>query len=462
MFTDVSGLIAFNPARLHTGVAVTDLDGDGRFEFVVAGFGCSNRVLRWSGGQLRDMAPPEFADADSYSHGLAAGDLDGDGREEIFILNATLPNRTDRLFKRLPDGRWLNLLEKVEDAQLRSGAAGWSVATIDRRGVGRYGFFIARNGGPMQLFEHGPDKVINDLAPPLELAIDTGGRGVLAAPLFSDHTDLVCVNENGPNLVHRNRGDGTFTQCAGPLGLADAGENGRAVTVFDPGDHGEFGLCWSNWDGPHRLMVRGSGDGAWKDHATPGLAFPSAASAVIAADFDNDGHDELFFNNLAEPNRLFRVRAEEGVSAARSPHIAMLDPGEALDPGGHGTGAAICDIDGDGVLELLVARGQSEEQPLALFKARAAANNWLRVRPLTRFNAPARGAVVRAEADGRIRIKSICAGSGYLSQMEPIAHFGFGPGGHADRVQVMWPDGSGVVLMNPGINRTITVPYPRG
>ena len=28
---------------------------------------------------------------------------------------------------------------------------------------------------------------------------------------------------------------------------------------------------------------------------------------MIAADFDNDGNDELFFNNLGEPNRLFRV-----------------------------------------------------------------------------------------------------------------------------------------------------------
>src|SRR5262245_39623118 len=110
MFVDRSGLIAHNPPGLHYGVAVTDLDGDGRFEFVVAGFGGPNRVLRFAGGQLRDAAPPELADADRRAVGLAAGDIDGDGREELYVLNTDTfsgPKRfADRLFKAHPDGRW--------------------------------------------------------------------------------------------------------------------------------------------------------------------------------------------------------------------------------------------------------------------------------------------------------------------------------------------------------------------
>jgi hypothetical protein len=46
--------------------------------------------------------------------------------------------------------------------------------------------------------------------------------------------------------------------------------------------------------------------------------------------------------------------------------------------------------------------------------------------------------------------------------MEPAAHFGLGHVGKAERVQVTWPDGAAVVLLNPGTNRTVTVPYPRG
>lgn len=456
MFRDASPLIAHNPPGLHYGVAVTDLDGDGRFEFVVAGFGGPNRVLRWAGNQLRDSSVPDLADISRQAVGLAAADIDGDGREELYILNTdtfTGPKQAaDRLFDVQPDGRWEDLFSRPENRNSRNLTAGRSVAAIDRRGVGRYGFFVTSHGRAMRMYELGRDGAIADLATSLGLAMIAGGRGVLTLPLFSEHPDIFCVNEQGPNFAFRNRRDGTFTECAGELGLTDPQEHARGVTAFDFGDGKRFGLCWGNWEGPHRVMLPQE-NGRWKDRATPGLAFPSAVRTVIAADFDNDGHDELFFNNVGEANRLFRVAND----------ITMLDPGDALDPDGFGTGAAICDIDGDGVLELLVSRGEREAQPLGLYKSRTAeGNGWLRVRPLTRFGAPARGAVVRAEANGRVRVKGVCGGSGYLCQMEPVAHFGFGLGGKAERVQVTWPDGAAVVLLNPGSNRTITVPYPRG
>jgi hypothetical protein len=242
------------------------------------------------------------------------------------------------------------------------------------------------------------------------------------------------------------------------MGLMDAGEQGRCIAAVDAMGTGRFGLCWGNWEGPHHFMTL-TREGVWKDRATPGLAFPSSVQTLIAADFDNDGQDELFFNNSGESNRLFRIMAHP----TSPPETVMLDPGEALDPDGFGKGAAVCDIDGDGILELLVARGEPEPQPLRLYKARSAeGNNWLRILPLTRFGAPARGALVRARVRGRERVKGICAGSGNGCQMEPVAHFGLGPKGETDRVQVTWPDGASVVLVNPGVNRTITVPYPRG
>ena len=460
MFEDASGLIAHNPPGLHYGVAVAALDG-ARLAFVVAGFGGPNRVLAWANGRLKDVAPPELADEGRQGVAVAAGDFDGDGREELYILNADTfagPKRfADRLFARGSDGRWHDLFERPENAGVRNLASGRSVAVIDRRGVGRYGFFVANYGRPMRLYESGPGGAVADLAPPLGLARTTGGRGVLALPLFSAHTDLFCVNEQGANFAYRNRGGGTFDEVADQLRLKDCEEHARGVAAVDAG--GEFGLAWGNWDGPHRLMTHS--EDVWKDRATPGFAFPSAVRTVIAADFDNDGTDELFLNHLGEPNRLYRA----GVSRDRGGAdltLMMLDAGDAVDADGFGTGAAVCDIDGDGVLELLISRGEKGPQPLAVFKARSAYPNWLRVRPLTRFGAPARGAVVRAEYAGRVRVKGICAGSGYLCQMEPVAHFGLGESTTVDRVTVTWPDGTAVALLNPGGNTTVTVPYPRG
>ncbi len=465
MFKDVSGVITHNPPGLHYGIAVADLNRD-QYAFVVSGFGGPNRVLEWSRGQLRDTAPPELADDERPAVGVAAGDLDGDGREELYVLTAdsfTGSKRfADRLFKRRPDGGWEDLFERPANQNVRNLASGRSVAVIDRRGVGRYGFFVANHGRPMRLYELNPGGFLADLAPPLDLARTTCGRGLLTLPVLgSGHPDIFCANEQGVNFAYRNLGNGTFEEVAGALGLKDCEEHARGVTAFDTG--GEFGLVWANWNGAHRLMMHAEGN-TWKDRATAGFAFPSSARTLIAADFDNDGNDELFMNHMGEPNRLYRVEvpSQQGANALRPPDITMLDAGAAVDADGFGTGAAVADIDGDGVLELLVSHGEKAAQPLAVFKSCSAYPNWLRVRPLTRFGAPARGAVVRAEYGGRVRAKGICGGSGYLCQMEPVAHFGLGEARTVDRVTVTWPDGTVVAVLNPGGNRVLTVPYPRG
>ena len=54
----------------------------------------------------------------------------------------------------------------------------------------------------------------------------------------------------------------------------------------------------------------------------------------------------------------------------------------------------------------------------------------------------------------------ICAGSGYLCQMEPVAHFGLGAADAVERVEVRWPDGMVAIIDNPPIGRVLTVPHP--
>jgi hypothetical protein len=453
MFQDVSRLIACNPPAQHSGISIVALDGF-RLAVAIASPTGPNRLLVWSGGRLRDCAPPELADEGRGAVALAAADVDGDGREELYILNSATEadpeHGADRLFKRGADGVWTDLFELPENRRRMNRGVGRSIAAIDRRGVGRYGFFVANDRQPMRLYELGPGGVLADLASSLDLARSASARAVLGLPLFSAQPDIYCVNERGANFAYRNRGDGTFAEVATHLNLTDCKENGRGVTAVDA--NGALALACGNSDGTHRLMVQSS-SGGWKDHATPGFAFPSEVRSLVAADFDNDGRDELFLNNLGEPNRLFRV---EGADA----DLTMLDAGAAQDADGHGTGAAVGDIDGDGVLELLVARGESAEQPLGVYKVRNPHANWLRIRPLTRFGAPARGAIVRAEYGGRSRVKGICGGSGSMCQMEPIAHFGLGNGRTVDCVTVTWPDGTAAAIENPSSNSTITVPYP--
>ncbi|PSB10287.1 CRTAC1 family protein [filamentous cyanobacterium CCP2] len=453
MFLNKSPLILDNPSQLNYGVAVADVDQDGAFELVVAAFGKRNLVLKWTGQGFIDIASDELADLGRQAIGVAAGDFDGDGQEEIYVLNTdSFQGRKqfgDRLFD-WQDGNWVDLFALPQNQDSLNLTAGRSVAWIDRNGDGQYGCLVANYGGPIRLYELNGDGMIADMAQEAGLAFVTGGRGIVALPLVSDRMDIFMANENSPNFLFRNQGDGTYVDIAAIAGVSDPLQHGRGIAVLDADGDGRMDLVYGNWEGQHRLYAQYS-PGKFQDIASRALSMPSRVRTVIAADFDNDGHEEIFFNNIGQPNRLFGWRDNKWTA---------LDIGEALEPRGLGTGAAIGDFDGDGRLELLIAHGESGEQPLSLYHAQPNANFWLRVLPLTPQGAPARGAVVTLTANDRTQIRSIDAGSGYLCQMEPVAHFGLGCNEAIEFVEVRWLDGKCVRLASPEANQVLRVKYP--
>ena len=68
-----------------------------------------------------------------------------------------------------------------------------------------------------------------------------------------------------------------------------------------------------------------------------------------------------------------------------------------------------------------MSHGESMAQPLSLYRpSLGVSNHWLRVAARTAHGAPARGAVVRLYmASGRVQLRVIDAGSGYLCQVRP-------------------------------------------
>jgi hypothetical protein len=453
-FLNVTRLLRDNPAQLNYGAAVTDVDGDGENEIFVAGYSGPSLVLKWVGDRFVNIADAVLSNVGRRAIGVAACDMDSDGREEIYVLNTDTfagPKHVgDRLFKWV-DGRWLDLFELPENVELTNLMAGRSVGCLDRLGTGCYGFFVANYGGPMRLFELIRDSLeLVDAAPELGLNRITGGRAILAGPILDKRMDVFLNNENGRNFFFENKGDGTFEEIATEIGLEDLYEHGRGVAAFDANGDGRLDLVYGNWEGPHRLMIQND-IGYFSDVTPPEMARPSKVRTVIAADFDNDGFDEIFFNNILEPNRLFGLRGNRWFP---------LNIGDALEPEGAGTGAAIGDFEGNGQLKLVIAHGESLPQPLSLFTAAhgdAALNNWLRIRPLTPFGAPARGAVVRLHAGDRLQTRLVDAGSGYLCQMEPVAHFGLGSQNQIDYAEITWPDGSAQRIGGLEANSVITV-----
>ncbi|HFA60097.1 MAG TPA: CRTAC1 family protein, partial [Rhodospirillales bacterium] len=183
----------------------------------------------------------------------------------------------------------------------------------------------------------------------------------------------------------------------------------------------------------------------------PLLAAPARVTGALLADFDNDGADELFLCCQGEPNRLFGWR-EGG--------WRPLDVGAATLPLGTHELAAALDLDGDGCLELLLFSAAADGRASAVFRVPEARERpWIRLLPLGPEGAPARGATVTLVVRGRRRRRIIDCGDGIV-QSEPVAHFGLGHDGRAERVEIRWPDSAYLEIAAPAPGRLHRIPHP--
>ncbi len=433
-FSNISNIIENNNDRLSYGVSVTDFDKDGSYEFIVAGFGYSNLALSYKNGKLiNTILDPLFIDGDRSTIGVSACDIDQDGFEEIYFLNTDTYSGEKKYSDRLLDNKnnkifdYFELEKNLENLNL---TAGRSVVCVDRNGSGKYGIYVANYGGPTRFYEIEGNEV-EDLAPNLGINQITGGRAVISGHIVSDNMDIFAANERGPNFLYKNI-NGNFNDVAMEKNVQDTFQNGRGTALTDFLYRGELDIITSNWEGYHRIFVKQKE--SFLDMSSLDFRLPSRVRTVISADFDNDGYDEIFLNNIGQPNKLFRI-LDEGT-------LEEIKLDAALEAQGLGTGAAVADIDGDGILELLISHGESGAQPLSLFKANVLNTNYVRIKPLNTFGAPARGATVTLNTNLRNHAKTIDAGSGYLCQMEPVAHYGLREGEIIKNITIKWTNGT--------------------
>ena len=449
-FEDITDKIVDNPKRLSYGISVTDMDKDGKYEFIVTGFGYSNLALSYRDGNLINIADQDvFSDEFRKSIGVAACDVDKDGYEEIYFLNTDTYSGTKKYSDRLIDlegNKFLDMFEIDTNKEDLNLTAGRSVACVDRKGNGEYGLYVSNYGGPTRFYEI-EDKIIKDKSANLNLDNITGGRAVVSGHILSDRSDIFAANERGANFLLRNN-DGVFEDVAFDYRVDDVIQNGRGTALADIMYRGRLDIISGNWQGYHRAYVLKNDQ--FKDIGSSKFDKPSRIRTIISADFDNDGYDEVFMNNIAEPNKLFKIR-ENGKFEEIKLEIA-------LESDGYGTGAAVADIDNDGILELLVSRGESKEQPLTLYKAKVnKQSKYLRIKPINKYGAPARGATVTLLTNQRKHSKTIDAGSGYLCQMEPVAHYGIRKNEKNFKVEVKWTNGTKDLIKITKLDQTVTV-----
>ena len=479
------------------GLAVFDYDSDGRPDvFFTSGAAVPslektgprfwNRLFRnTGGGRFEDVTEKAGAAGAGYSMGAAAGDFDNDGRPDLFVAGVF----RNLLYRNRGDGTF-------EDVTARSGVKGdrWSVAagwfdydndrdldllvvnyadwTIDDdrycgdrdRNVRVYCHPKYFKPIANQLYRNRGDGSFEDVSEVSGIAAFEG-RGMSVA--FADYdadgwTDAFVTNDNLPNFLFRNNGDGTFTEDALLAGVALL-EHGKPVASMGA-DFRDFDndsrpdLSVTALSGETFPLFRNEGDGLFTDatHASrlARAAAPYAGWGNLFADFDNDGWKDLFTANAHVNDRVELFEPYEYAQ----PNAVFLNRGgsfeEAVELGPRAAhrGAGVADFDGDGRLDAVVSvlGGPAE---LWLNRTQPA-GSWIAFR--LEGPASALGACITLGQQTNCRTSS----AGYASSSLIDVHFGLGSQEKIPQASIRWPSGAVEVLNDLRANRTVTVRAP--
>ena len=127
-------------------------------------------------------------------------------------------------------------------------------------------------------------------------------------------------------------------------------------------------------------------------------------------------------------------------------------------------GAAYADLDDDGDLDYVVNNINDTafiyENLLLDGLNQHSARQYLRVALKGSDRNPlAIGSVIRIYTESQVQLYEHSIYRGYLSSMEPVAHFGLGNNASVDRIEVMWPDETMTVLSGVLAGQVITISY---
>ena len=410
-------------------LAVVDMNGD-FLDDVVSVASTNVRVaLQQPNGQFTVQNRPTPQATHSPSWSLSVGDIDGNGQMDLLYGG----------------GQGVSFMYANEDGSAYTQVAGPQYVFsqrsnfVDINNDGHLDAFVCHDvqpnvyylndgGGNLQFFQGG----LGDTP-------DGGNYGSIWVDYDSDgDVDLFIAKCRGGNSVastnqmHRNNGDGTFTEVGAQIGLADPVQTWSAAWGdFDNDGHKDVIVGASSFTaGGHKVMRN---NGTVFEDISEGSGwdqFFSTSIEHVAHDFNNDGYLD--------------VLAGGGNIMLNNGDWTFTPVNVNVSAGGVG------DLNNDGFLDVLNGSNIRMNVPNG--------NNWIKINTIgTVSNRHGIGARVTVTSALGTQMRDVKSGDGFRHMSSLTAHFGLGVDTSIDEVVVYWPSGLVSVVANPGLNTTLNI-----
>ncbi len=492
------------PESTGPGCAFLDYDNDGWMDIYLVNSGkCDfytpdvplrNALYKNNrDGTFTDVTEKAGVGAGGFGHGVAVGDYDGDGFPDLYV---TQYGRSI-LYHNNGNGTFSDVTEKAGVA-----APGWATSAVwfDYDNDGRLDLFVGRfvdfskelnkpcgihDDGrrhycipkiytpmPSWLFHNNGDGTFTDVSKESGIASHLGKVwGVVATDINNDGLmDLWVSNDTVANFLFVNRGKGKFDEIAtmAGVGYSDSGRarSGMGVDAADFNEDGWQDLFVANLDRENFAIYKNNQDGTFDDMAMPmGIA---KATRLMSGwglkffDYDNDGNLDLFLAN-GNPDDL--INSLHGEVTYEEPLLLFHGTGNSFEDVStqsgpifamriSARGLALGDFDNDGAVDVLIT--VNGDAPLLLRNLAGKRNHWLGIRLIgKKCNPDAIGARVTYQAGDLKRSRMKVGGGSYLSSHDPRMVLGLGKREKLDWLEVKWP------LPGGGTQRFVDIPVDR-
>ena len=331
---------------------------------------------------------------ESTGCGCAFIDYDNDGWMDLFVLCGTRlggapVGTTNRLYKNNRDGTFTDVTEKA-GLRLLGWACGVCVGDYNNDG---FDDIFCTNFGQNVLYGNNGDGTFTDMTKPAGLSSDQQrfGAGCAFVDYNRDgHLDLFVSNyvgfsfenagvpgenancrwkgipvECGPrglltgrHSLYRNNGDGTFTDVTQQAGIARAAATYGMTVVAADFDEDGWQDIYVACDSTPSLLFMNNRDGTFREEgvlrgaALSDDGMEQAGMGIGIGDYDLDGHLDLFKTHFADDaNILYRNDGKGNFEdATGSSHLGVETRYVCW-------GAGIVDLDNDGLPDLFMVTG---------------------------------------------------------------------------------------------------------